>query len=143
MNTMKTIYKYYVLALCFFVGSIMAFAQGENLEWDAKSYLVSIDNYDVEIESNLGKQGSTFTWEQISNFSTLTVQYSITSISGQWDLQQQTGQLNYTLTSSTAESATLLVLGTDEGVSMTFTLVDANGDGSKTYEFTLESFTNL
>ena len=142
MNTMKTIYKYYVLALCFFMGSITAFAQGDNLEWDAKSYLVSIDNYDVEIESNLGKQGSTFTWEQVSNLSSRTQQYTVTSVTGNWDAQQNLGNLSYTL-SSEDDGATLSVVGTTEGITMEFTILDGNGSPFKSYVFTIDTFTNL
>ena len=124
------------------MGSIMVFAQSENLEWDAKSYLVSIDNYDVEIESNLGKQGSTFTWEQVSNLSAQTQQYSVTSVTGNWDAQQNLGNLSYTL-SSEDDGATLSVVGTTEGITMGFTILDGNGSPFKSYVFIVDTFTNL
>ncbi|MEO1032428.1 MAG: hypothetical protein AAFX55_13540 [Bacteroidota bacterium] len=139
---MKTLYKFRLLALCFFMGTAISVAQDANMDWSAESYIVSIDAQEVAIASNLGKASSTFTWEQISNRSTRTIQYTITSGSGQWDVQQQTGQLDYTLASD-GDGATLTVLGTSEGVRMTFTVLDGNGNAFKTFEFDIDSFSNL
>ena len=139
---MKTIYKFRLLALCFFMGTVLGMAQDANMDWSAESYIVSIDAQEVAIESNLGKASSTFTWEQISNLSSRTIQYTITTSSGQWDTQQQTGQLDYALASD-GDGATLTVLGTSEGVSMIFTVLDGNGNAFKTFEFDIDSFSNL
>ncbi|MEO1030301.1 MAG: hypothetical protein AAFX55_02795, partial [Bacteroidota bacterium] len=129
---MKTLYKFRLLALCFFMGTVISVAQDANMDWSAESYIVSIDTQEVAIASNLGKASSTFTWEQISNLSTRTIQYTVTSGSGQWDMQQQTGQLDYTLTSD-GDSGTLSVLGTAEKITMTFTVLDGNGNAFKTF----------
>ncbi|MEO1030034.1 MAG: hypothetical protein AAFX55_01455 [Bacteroidota bacterium] len=139
---MKTLYKFRLLALCFFMGTALGIAQDADMDWSAESYIVSIDTQEVAIASNLDKASSTFTWEQISNLSTRTIQYTVTTSSGQWDVQQQTGQLDYTLTSD-GDSATLSVLGTSEGITMTFTVLDGNGNAFKTFEFDIDSFSNL
>jgi hypothetical protein len=139
---MKTIYKNYMLMLCFFIGTAVTLAQNENIEWSAKSYLVNINDYDVEIESNLSKQASTFIWEQISNLSSQTQQYTVTSVSGTWNAQQNLGSINYTLTSED-DNANLIVSGTTEEVTMQFTILDTNGNPFKTYVFSIDTFTNL
>lgn len=139
---MKTIYKIYVLVLCFFIGTAVSLAQNTNLEWTAKSYLVSVNTSDVEIESNLSKQSSTFTWEQISNLSSQTRHYTVTSVTGNWDAQQSLGTINYMLTSED-DDASLTVLGTTEEITMQFIIRDENGNPFKTYVFTIDTFTNL
>ena len=136
---MKTRYKDYLLALSFLMVTALGFSQIENMDWSAKSLLVSIDTQDVEIKSNLSKTSLTFTWEQVSNLSTHTMVYSITSSSGSWDTQQQTGQLNYTLTSARG-NATLVVLGTEDDIAMTLTAANAEGNEIKTLVFTIETF---
>lgn len=131
-----------MLMLCFFIGTAVTLAQNENIEWSAKSYLVNINDYDVEIESNLSKQASTFIWEQISNLSSQTQQYTVTSVSGTWNAQQNLGSINYTLTSED-DNANLIVSGTTEEVTMQFTILDTNGNPFKTYVFSIDTFTNL
>ncbi|MHA7843210.1 MAG: hypothetical protein ACX93I_07815 [Winogradskyella sp.] len=112
------------------------------MEWEAKSHLVSIDGYDVEIESNLSKQSSTFTWEQVSNLSSRTQQYTVTSVTGTWDAQHNLGNTSYAL-SSPDDTATLSIVGTTEEVTIEFTVLDGNGNPLKSYVFTVETFTNL
>lgn len=139
---MKTIYKIYVLVLCFFIGTAVSLAQNTNLEWTAKSYLVSVNTADVEIESHLSKQSSTFTWEQISNLSSQTRHYTVTSVTGNWDAQQSLGTISYMLTSED-DDASLTVLGTTEEITMQFIIRDENGNPFKTYVFVIDTFTNL
>lgn len=139
---MKTTYRSYILALCLFIGSLVTYAQSPSMEWEAKSHLVSIDGYDVEIESNLSKQSSTFTWEQVSNLSSRTQQYTVTSVTGTWDAQHNLGNTSYAL-SSPDDTATLSIVGTTEEVTIEFTVLDGNGNPLKSYVFTVETFTNL
>ena len=139
---MKTVHRYHILLLCLVLGTVTAFAQSENIEWEAKSHLVSIDGYDVEIESNLDKQGSIFSWEQVSNLSSRTQHYTVTSVTGSWDSQHDLGNIAYTL-SSEDDGATLSVVGTAEGITMELTIIDGNGSPFKSHVFTIDTFTNL
>lgn len=139
---MKLLNKFYAVCLCFFIGTAITLAQNENFEWTAKSYLVSINDVDVEINSNLSKQASKFTWEQVSNLSTHSQQFNVTAVTGSWDTSQNLGNLSYQL-NSTDTSASLLVSGTTEDISMQFTIHDENGNPVKTYVFLIDNFTNI
>jgi len=61
----------------------MSFSQNQNLEWTAESFFIVANGTDVELTSNLTKQGSTFIWKQIvyntSDTSTFTVQHLLKS----------------------------------------------------------------
>ena len=136
-------YKFYMLALCFFMGSITVIAQSEHTDWSAESYLVAINETDVEITSNLSKQDATFTWEQVGyNNAIDTTAFAITTVTGNWNTQDNLGTLSYEL-SSDALSANLTVTGTTEGITLVLTINHPNSSTSDSYAFYIDTFTNL
>jgi hypothetical protein len=135
-------YKLNLLNLCFCLGTILSFSQTQNLEWEAESFLVTINEVDVEITSNMTKQGGTFTWEQIGYNNTDTSSFAITAVSGDWDTQTSLGELNYNLTSGEL-SASLAVTGTTEDITMQLIVSDANGTLVSSYTFYIDTFNNL
>lgn len=138
-DIMKAHYRNYLLALSLLMGTAPGLAQNGDMDWSAESLIVSIDGHEAEIRSYLDKSPSTFTWEQVGNLSSRTVAYSVTSSSGSWDPQHQTGELGYALTSANG-NATLAVLGTEEGIAMTLTVANAEGTALKTLVFEIATF---
>jgi hypothetical protein len=141
---MKPIFSYKLnsLTLCFCLSTILSFSQTQNLEWEAESFLVAMNGVDVEITSNMAKQGGTFTWEQIGYNNTDTSSFAITAVSGDWDTQTSLGELNYNLTLGEL-SASLAVTGTTEGITMLLIISDVNGTLVNNYTFYIETFNNL
>jgi hypothetical protein len=135
-------YKLNLLNLCFCLGTILSFSQTQNVEWEAESFLVTINEVDVEITSNIIKQGTTLTWEQIGYNNSDTSSFAITAVSGDWDTQTSLGELNYNLTSGEL-SANLAVTGTTEGITMLLLISDVNGTLVNSYTFYIETFNNL
>ncbi|MDC0009579.1 hypothetical protein OAE03_03375 [Winogradskyella sp.] len=139
---MKYINKYHALVLCFLVGTICASSQN-NIQWNADSFAVGINDVDVAITSNLSKQNGIFTWEQISNLSSQSTQYEITSTTGNWDAQLNIGSISYMLTTEDNTNATLTIRGITEELTMHLIIYDASGQLLKDYIFIIENFTNL
>jgi hypothetical protein len=139
-----SLYKTHLLSLCFFLGTLITIAQNQNSEWSAESYLVAVNNVDVEIESHLTKQGNTFTWEQIGYNNTDTSTFNITSTTGNWNAQNHTGELNYDLTLSDGTTANLNISGTTEGISMLL-IINVSNTANESYAFyiDMETLTNL
>lgn len=138
----SSLYKINLLALFFFLGTVASYSQTQNLEWSAESYLVAINMVDVEITSNLTKQNSVFTWEQLGYNTSDTSTFNITAISGNWNAQDNIGALNYELTSD-GLSAALTLTGTTEGITLLLSINGANNTTSDSYTFYIETFTNL
>ena len=135
--------KYSLLILCFFIGTVVSFSQNQNTEWSAESYLVSINGTDVEITSNLTMQGTTFTWEQLGYNTTNTNTFTIASVTGNWNMQDGIGELNYELITSEDTLASLTVTGTTEGITLSLIVNGTNGATDNSYTFYIETFTNL
>tara|TARA_R110002051_G_scaffold289798_1_gene352907 strand:- start:309 stop:686 length:378 start_codon:yes stop_codon:yes gene_type:complete len=123
-------------------GTLVAFSQN-NTHWEAESFIVSINDIDVAITSNLSKQNGIFTWEQISNLSSQSTQYEITSTTGNWDAQLNIGSISYMLTTEDNTNATLTIRGITEELTMHLIIYDASGHLLKDYIFIIENFTNL
>lgn len=138
----SSLYKINLLALFFFLGTVASYSQTQNLEWSAESYLVTINMVDVEITSNLTKQNSVFTWEQLGYNTSDTSTFNIAAISGNWNAQDNIGALNYELTSD-GLSAALTLTGTTEGITLLLSINGANNTTSDSYTFYIETFTNL
>ena len=137
---MKIIYQTALLALFFFTGLQGAFSQQQN--WTVESPLVSINGNDVELVSVLAKQGDSLTWEQHGYNTDNSNTFAVTSATGSWDAQSQTGALSYGL-SIDGGTATLVLTGTEEGISATLTIEDAVNGNVDTYTFLVDSTTNL
>lgn len=135
-------YKFYHIALCFFLGTMVSISQNQNIEWSAESFLIVANGTEVELTSNLTKQGTTFTWEQVGYNTTDTSTYTITATSGNWNTQDNIGELNYDLTLEEL-SANLTISGTEEGVIAILHINSADASGHDTYTFYIETLTSL
>ena len=139
---MKRIYLTYTLLLSFMLSSFTMIAQNTTFDWEAKSYLVDINTKPVQIESNISKQTGVFTWEQVSNLSSNTIEFTITSATDNWDIQSQTGTVSYDLTSLDG-NATLTLTGTQEEILLAMTLLDEQCQHLKNYVFLIDTLTQL
>ena len=141
---MKVILKYKGLLLCFglLLISFLGFSQNSTAQWTAESYLVQINGTTVEIKSNLSMQQSVLSWQQISNLSDRTTTFSVTGVTDNWDWEQQTGSIAYTLSSEDG-NANLTITSTDDQILMNLTQFDQNGNPIQNYLFTIDSLTNL
>lgn len=136
------IYRSYFVILCFFLGTLISIAQTVTIEWSAESYLVALNDVDVEIESHLTKQDTTFTWEQIGYNNSDTNLFTVTSTAGNWDSQNNLGELTYELTTEDS-SANLTLTGTTDGITLTLLVHGLNGSPNENYTFYIETLTNL
>lgn len=136
------LHKFCTLTLCILLGTLCLNAQVNTTQWTAESYMANINGIDVAITSNLSVQGPMFSWIQTSNLSDRTTLFAITEVSGSWDIQQNTGNLSYTMLLEDV-NASLTVNGTtEEGVTAELVLYDGNGNPSDTYLFTIDTLTN-
>ena len=139
---MKTIYLKYTLIVTLVLSSLTTIAQNESFDWEAKSYLVDINSTSVQIESNIIKQSGIFTWEQVSNLSSNTIEFNITSVTDNWNSQSQTGTINYELTSLDG-NASLTLTGFQDEILLTMVLLDDQGQAVKNYVFLIDNLTHL
>ncbi|WP_422106032.1 hypothetical protein [Winogradskyella sp.] len=134
---MKALYKFRLLALCFFIGMLLSFSQSQ--DWSAESYLVTINGKDVEINSTLTLQGASLVWHQNGYNTAHSLTFMVTGSSGSWDAQNQLGTLTYNLTLD-SDSATMTVTGTAEGISIAL-VIDNSNTQIDSYSFEVETFT--
>ncbi len=139
---MKITYQRYTIIIAFILSSFTMIAQNASFDWEAKSYLVDINTTPVQIESNISKQTGVFTWEQVSNLSTNTIEFTVATATDNWDIQSQTGTISYGLTSLDG-NATLTLTGTQEDILLTLTLLDDQGQPLKNYVFLIDTLTQL
>ncbi len=140
---MKTIiYQIHAIALCLMLGTALSFSQSTNSDWTAESPLVSINEVAVEIASHLSKTGTNIIWEQTQGTNTDSNTFVITNSSGSWDTQTNLGQLDYDLTLDDT-IASLTVIGTSEEITINLTIYQPDGSVGSTYDFDIETFTNL
>ena len=124
------------------MSTVTGFSQNQVMNWSAESDLVTINDVDVELKSIFTKQGTSLTWVQEGYNTTQTNIYNITSATGNWDVQNQLGELDYVLTNGD-ESATFKVTGTSEGVTLLLIINNGENTPDDSYSFQLEIFTNL
>lgn len=134
-------YRFYILTLCFFTGMTQSFSQNLNIEWSANSSIMTINSVDVTITSNLTKQGNSFVWEQRVNDITETNEFSIVSVTGNWDAQDALGTINYELSIDGIES-NLQVNGNNDGITMTL-LISSSSPTKDIYTFHIDTLTQL
>jgi hypothetical protein len=123
------------------MGTVGISAQVENTDWWAENHSVNINGVDVEITSTLTKQGTTFTWFQDGYNTDSTTTFTVVTTTGNWDAQNQLGEINYTLLQGEMP-ATLKLTGTTEAVTFLLTIVRP-GQDDDLYSFEVETLTNL
>lgn len=137
---MKHTYKILLFTICFFMGTIVTFAQDQN--WSVDSPLVNINGTDVELNSVLIKDGTSITWQQVGYNSTESYTYTITGVSGNWNSQTHQGELIYDLSIDNT-AARLEVKGNSEGIILVLTMTVEGNSSEDRYEFITENITNL
>ncbi|MBO6881936.1 hypothetical protein, partial [Winogradskyella sp.] len=115
--------------------------QTQNADWSAENHLVNINGTDVEIRSTLTKQGLTFTWAQEGYNTSDSNTFTVLTAAGNWDVQNQLGEINYTLLQDEMP-ATLKVTGTTESIVVQLTIIRPN-QSDDLYSFEVETLTNL
>ena len=139
------IYRIHAIALCFLLGTALSFGQSITTDWTAESYLVSINNTDVELTSQLIKTGTNMTWEQIGYNNSDTTVFNITASSGNWDTTTRLGELSYDLViENTTVTGNLVVSGTSDGITITLA-INMSNTATDTYlfEIDMDTLTNL
>ena len=135
------IHRLYLPILCFLMGTVAVFSQTQNADWSAENHLVNINGTDVEIRSTLTKQGLTFTWAQEGYNTSDSNTFTVLTAAGNWDVQNQLGEINYTLLQDEMP-ATLKVTGTTESIVVQLTIIRPN-QSDDLYSFEVETLTNL
>ncbi|MGB3151619.1 MAG: hypothetical protein WBB27_13250 [Maribacter sp.] len=135
-------YRTHLLTACFLLSSVLSFSQGQGLEWQAESNILLSNETEVMLTSNLTKQGSVFTWEQIGYNTSETITFNVSSTTGNWNAQNSTGELNYVL-NSTETTATLTLDGNQDGVIAILIINGENAATTNSYTFYIETLTNL
>ncbi len=123
------------------MGTVAMFSQSQNIDWSAENYLVNINGTNVEIKSVLTKQGNTFTWHQDGYNTDSSTDFTVVTATGNWDVQNQLGELNYTLLQDEMP-ATLKVTGTAESIVVLLTIIHPD-QSDDLYSFEVETLTNL
>lgn len=135
-------YNFYLLAICFFMGSMVGTSQTQNMDWLAESLVIMANDTEVELVSNLTKQGTSFTWEQVGDSTSDTSIFTITAVSGNWNIADNTGELTYDLTSEES-SGSLTLDGNADGVIVILSINGTNGATNDSYTFYIETLSNL
>ncbi|WP_299101958.1 hypothetical protein [uncultured Winogradskyella sp.] len=142
---MKTIslYKLNLITFCFLLGTLFSFSQNEHIDWSAQSYLVGVNGTEVELNNNLTKQGTNFTWVQNGyNNTSETSSFNISLVTGNWNTSDNTGEIQYDLTTEDS-TASLIINGNAEGIIVVLSINDVNEIAAESYTFYIESLTNL
>lgn len=134
-------HRFYLLTLCFVMATLMSFSQNPHIEWSAQSDLINANGVNVTLASSISKQNTTITWQQVSNNATQTSTFTILSVSGIWDSQSSTGEINYSISSDGTEG-NFKLLGNAEGITATLSFYES-GVVTDTYIFQLNSITQL
>ena len=123
-------------------GAAYGIAQQTGPDWTAGTAGLRINGHYVTVDSQLGVQGDTFTWEQSANGAAETTEFAIQSVGGNWDASTSIGDMSYGLLYDGTTGGTLRVEGAEGGVTLTLTVPDPNG-AQVQYVFVAETLTYL
>ncbi|MBC2844625.1 hypothetical protein [Winogradskyella flava] len=140
---MKLIITYRLMLLCigFLTMSQQGFSQNTSMDWVAESFLLNVNGTDVEISSNITKQGTAIVWEQQNPGTTQSTTFNLISVTGSWNIQNGTGSIDYELDQE-GISATMNVIGTSEGITITLTYY-ANNSSTDEMIFQIDNLDQL
>ncbi len=106
---MKTIINI-TLTLTLLFNTGLIFSQEPTFDFTILSEHAAYLGQDMEISSTLSKSGDSIAWTQINNGFSQTIDFTMTSSSGNWDLDTSLGQVTYSLTTE-SEVCELILSG--------------------------------
>jgi hypothetical protein len=138
---MKTSNNYVkqLLYACLILMGMVSYSQSPNIQWTAISNSATVDAVDVQVNSDLSRNGSQLVWSQNGGQTTIEDIFIITAIKGEWDANTMQGNIEYDILSD-GEQGTFKIMGDGQSITMVLELSNEQSEGS-TYVFYINSFT--
>lgn len=136
---MKTIIKY-ILVLTLLFNVVVTYGQSTGLDYKLESGSVSISGETAVIFSTLSKVGSSLEWQQQAQGNTSTYFFSISSSSGDWNPNTNTGTLSHTV-SMEGLYGLFTLKSTATGLIVSLSLTDEETQEQQLYTFIINTIT--
>jgi len=136
---MKTIIKH-ILVLALLFNVVVTYAQSTGLDYKLECGSVSISGETAVIFSTLSKVGTSLEWQQQAQGNTSTYFFSISSSSGDWNPNTNTGILSHTV-SMEGLYGLFTLKSTATGLIVSLSLTDEDTQEQQLYTFIINTIT--
>jgi hypothetical protein len=134
---MKQIFKAVTVLLLVYSAAELK-AQTIEIDFMITSESINVSGQNVSLASTISKAENTLVWTLLTNENTDVNNFTITSVTGNWNQDTSIGSLSYSLIKDN-QLATLILLGQQSGISATLTF-KIDDDEEENYTFSINAF---